>query len=97
MISWVHKEKPLLTLVQFVGDESLSIDRPHGKSKNKDSHYMRSAPSLIRNLEVGTEKPFKEYQNMVFNAPPDVGSQNLRVLRNVTQVRNARQRFKKLS
>ena len=97
MISWVHKDKPLHTLVQFVGDEKLSVDRPHGKSKSKETAYMRSAPSLIRNLEVGTEKPYKEYQSMVFNAPPDVGSQNLRVPRNVTQVRNARQRFKKLS
>ena len=30
---------------------------------------------MIRNLEVGTEKPFKEYQNRVFDAPTDIGSQ----------------------
>ena len=97
MISWIHRDKPLLTLVQFVGDENLSVDRPHGKSKNKSSNYVRSAPSLIRDLEVGTEKPFKEYQTHVFNAPPDAGSQKIRAPRNVTQVRNARQRFKKMN
>ena len=97
MISWVHREKPLLTLVQFVGDEKLSVDRPHGRCKKKNVNYARSAPSLLRNLEVGTEKPFKEYQTRVFNAPTDIGSQNLRVPKNVTQVRNARQRFKKLT
>ena len=95
MISWVHKQKPLLTLLQFVGNEKLSIDRPHGKSK-KEINYIRSAPSLIRELEVGCEKPFQAYQNHVFNAPPGAGSQNLRVPRNTTQVRNAKQRYRKM-
>ena len=69
MISWVHRKKPLFTLVQFVGD-----DRPHGKSKKGTTNYVRSAPSLIREFEVGLVKPFREYQNHVFNAPPDIGT-----------------------
>ena len=97
MISWINKEKPLFTLVQFVGDASLSVDRPHGKSKQKKANYVRSAPSLIRQLEVGTDKPFQDYQNKVFNAPPDVGSQSLRAPRDITQVRNAQQRFRKMN
>ena len=96
MISWVHKEKELLTLVQFIGDEKLSVDRPHGKSK-KTTNYVRSAPSLIRELEVGTQKPFQQYQDSVFDAPSDAGSQNLRVPRNTTQVRNARQRYRRMN
>ena len=54
MISWIHRYKPHLTLVQFVGDESLSVDRPHGNEKKKTSHFIRSAPSLIRDLEEGS-------------------------------------------
>ena len=33
MISWTHKEKPLCTLVQFCGDDKLSVDFPHKNSK----------------------------------------------------------------
>ena len=58
MISWTNRDKPLYTLVQFVGDSSLSVDRPHGRSK-KNIVYHRSAPSLLRKLEIGSEKPFK--------------------------------------
>ena len=74
----------------------LLID-PMETKKKKTSHFIRSAPSLIRDLEVGTQRPFKEYQTHVFNAPPDVGSQNLRAPRNISQVRNARQRFMKIN
>ena len=93
---WQHREKPFLTLVHFIGDKRLSVDQPHGKSKKQDTIYNRTAPSLIRELEVGTKKPFDEYQNHAFNAPADIGTQNLRVPRNITQVCNAQQRFKKM-
>ena len=96
MISWTNRDKPLYTLVQFVGDSSLSVDRPHGRSK-KNIVYHRSAPSLLRKLEIGSEKPFKEYQKHVFDAPPDVGTHALRVPRDITQVRNAQQRFKRMN
>ena len=93
MISW-SKDKSLLTLVQFVGDHTVSVDFPHGNSK-KGIPYHRSAPSLIRDLEVGNDKPFRAYQNKVFNAPTDKATQKFNVPRNITQIRNARQNFKK--
>ena len=93
---WQHWEKPFLTLVHFIGDKRLSVDQPHGKSKKQDTIYNRTAPSLIRELEVGTKKPFDEYKDHAFNAPADIGTQNLRVPRNITQVCNAQQRFKKM-
>ena len=93
-ISWTHREKPMLTLIQYVGDDSVSVDFPHKNSK-KDIPYIRSAPSVLRDLEVGTKKPFQTYQEQVFNAPTDATSQNLLVPRNTTQVRNARQRFRR--
>ena len=92
-ISWTHKDKPL-TLVQFVGDDSVSVDFPHKNSK-KDIPYIRTAPSVLRELEVSKEKPYRTYQQHVFNAPPDATSQNLLVPRNITQVRNCKQRFRK--
>ena len=93
-ISWTHRDKPMLVLIQFVGNEDVAVDFPHKNSK-KQIPYIRSAPSLLRDLEAGTGKPFKEYQKRVFNAPPDVTSQNLLAPRNITQVRNSQQRFRK--
>ena len=97
MISWSHKDKPMLTLVQFVGDHTLSVDFPHGNAKKNHMPYYRSAPSLIRELEVGSEKPAKVYQKKVFEAAPDTSSQRFKVPRNLGQVRNARQNFKKMT
>ena len=48
-----------------------------------------SKVKLIWELEVGTQKPFQQYQNYAW-------SQNPGVLRNTTQVRNARQRYKRI-
>ena len=94
MFSWTHRDRPLFTLVQFVGNDSLSVDFPHKNSK-KGVPYVRSAPSVLREVEASTDKPFKVYQNQVRNAPPDASTQNLRVPRCITQVRNAKQRFRK--
>ena len=82
-ISWTHREKPMFTLIQYVGADSVSVDFPHKNSK-KDIPYIRSAPSVLRDLEVGTRKPFQIYQEKVFNAPPDATSQNLLVPRKMT-------------
>ena len=94
MFSWAHKDKPLLTLVQFVGNDSLSVDFPH-KNNKKGIPYIRSAPSVLRDVEATTDKPSKVYQQQVRNAPPDAPTQNLLVPRCITQVRNAKQRFRK--
>ena len=94
MFSWSHRDNPLCTLVQFVGDESASVDFPHKNSK-KGIPYVRSAPSVLRDLEIAKEKPFRTYQQETMNAPPDATTQNLLVPRNISQVRNAKHRFTK--
>ena len=93
-ICWTHRDKPMLVLVQYVGDDSVSIDFPHKNSK-KDIPYTRTAPSVLRELEVTSKKPFQAYQEAVFNAPTDATTQSLRVPRNITQVRNSRQKFRR--
>ena len=95
MITWNHKEHPLLTLVQFVGDESVSQDFPHGNAKHTKTNYHRSAPELLRDLEVSTDKPSKVYHQKVSQAPPDVSTHRFKVPRNVSQVRNSQHHFKK--
>ena len=93
-ICWTHRDKPMLVLVQFVGDDALCVDFPHKNSK-KDIPFIRTAPSVLRELEVTTKKPFEAYQEAVFNAPTDSTTQNLRVPRNITQVRNSKQKFRR--
>ena len=94
MFSWTHRDDPLVTLVQFVGDHTVSVDFPHKNSK-KGVPYIRSAPSVLRDLEITKEKPFRKYQQDTMGAPPDATTQQLLVPRNVSQVRNAKQRFRK--
>ena len=94
MFSWTHNDKKLYTLVQFVGNDELSVDFPHKNSK-KGIPYIRTAPSVLRDLEVTKEKPYRRYQQDTMNAKPDATTQNLLCPRNVSQVRNAKQRFKK--
>ena len=97
MISWSHRDKPMFTLIQFVGDHTVSVDFPHGNSKKSSMPYHRTAPSLLRDIEVGKDKPAKEYQKKVFDAPKDPSSQRFKVPRNLSQIRNARQNIKKMS
>ena len=74
MFSWTHRDKSLVTLVQFIGNDSLSVDFPHKNSKT-GVPYVRSAPSVLREVEANTDKPFRVYQEQVRNAPPDASSQ----------------------
>ena len=53
-ICWTHRDKPMLVLVQFVGDDALCVDFPH-KSSKKDIPFIRTAPSVLRELEVTTK------------------------------------------
>merc|ERR1719300_801147 len=98
MVSWSHKYKQLLTLIQFVGDHTVSQDFPHGNSKLTNMPYHRSPPSLLRELEaeVGSEKPSTIYKRKISEAPGEDSSKTC-VPRNITQVRNARQNLKRNS
>ena len=84
MITWIHKDYPLSTLLQFVGDDSISKDFPHGNSKHSNVNYHRSAASLIRDLEVTSDKPSKTYSSKVSEAQPDISSQKFKVPRNIS-------------
>ena len=94
IFSWTHRDDQLTTLVLFVGDHTVSVDFPHKNSK-KGIPFIRSAPSVLRDLEITKEKPFRKYQHAVMSAPPDATSQNLLAPRNITKVRNATQKFRK--
>ena len=97
MYSWIHRDLPLYTLVQFVGDHTVSIDFPHGNAKKRNQPYHRSAPSLLRDLEVGDHQPAQEYHQRVTQAEPSLQHQTLRVPRNTDQIRSARKLFKKMT
>ena len=50
---------------------------------------------MLRDLEVTKEKPYRKYQQDTMNARPDATTQNLLCPRNISQVKNAKHRFKK--
>ena len=96
MCSWTLQKDPRLTLIQFVGDEKLSVDRPHGNSKNEQRPYVRSAPSVIRRQEGTTRTPQLAYNEEAVSAATDTSNQLLRTCRNTKQIKNAQQNLRRL-
>ena len=94
MFSFILKDVPSLTLVQFIGNESLSVDYPHGNSK-KNRNYTRVAPSVIRRAEETRTAPGRAYTEEVENASEDLSSQRLRTPRNKGLIRNAQKRLRR--
>lgn len=42
----INKINPLV-LVHYIGDESVAVYFPHGNSKDSDSKYVRTMPSVL--------------------------------------------------
>ena len=61
MLLWTLQNDPDRTLVQFIGDESLSVDLPHGNSKPTEKRpakpYVRTAASVLRDVEGAAATP----------------------------------------
>jgi hypothetical protein len=67
-ISWTHRDKPMLVLIQFVGNEDVAVDFPHKNSK-KQIPYIRSAPSLLRDAEQELGSHLKNTKNVLSMHP----------------------------
>ena len=94
MLSWNLQNDPDRTLVQFIGDESLSVDLPHGNSKPTEKRpakpYVRTAASVLRDVEASAATPAMTYREKTLNASTDTSDQRLRTVANAKQVENAR-------
>lgn len=94
MISWYLQNNPNRTLVQFVGDETLSLDIPHGNSKPTQDRpskpYVRVAASVLRDVEGSEATPAMTYREKTLNASSERSDQLLRTVANAKQVENAR-------
>ena len=93
MISFNQKQFPHVVLVQFIGDDSLSVDFPLANSKSDDP-YFRTAPSAIRRAEVSTAPPAATYRDDPSNAKAGIHSQKFKNINNSRQARNAKYRFR---
>ena len=83
----------ICTLIQYLGDKNLAVDFPHGNTKHNPRNYMRTCPSVLRDIEdkSKTEPPSKVYKKEV-TVTSAIPMSHLPVLqpRNSKQVENAR-------
>ena len=80
-----------LILVQYIGDETVAVDFPHGNSKNSDSKYVRTMPSVLKHIEsrCDKEKPSTIYRSEVTKSSP-ISHMSTSQPRNIKQVENLR-------
>ena len=85
-----NKINPLV-LVHYIGDESVAVDFPHGNSKDSDSKYVRTMPSVLKHIEsrCDKEKPSVIYRSEVTKSSPISHMSTLQP-RNIKQVENIR-------
>ena len=64
-----QRETDNIILVHYLGDESISTSRPHGNSKQPNSVFVRTQPSVLEFMEnqvkTSGDNPHKIYKKIV--------------------------------
>jgi len=77
-------------LVQYVGDETVAAQFPHGNYKSKSRNYVRTQPHVLQNIANSTGSLQHVYQQIVTeNAGCSSGMQLSAASRNMRQVWHA--------
>ena len=60
------KKDSTLKLVEYLGDETKYVPRPHGNQKDPHGDYRRTLPSILRQMEkqTHTKNPMDTYREM---------------------------------
>ena len=88
---WWLIENPHLVLVHCLGDETEYKPTPHGNSKNSSTEYIRTCPSVIKDIaDKSTDSSATVYQKLA-SAPCDPELNAVLRPRNLKQVQNVNQ------
>ena len=76
------------TVLQYAGDERVATEFPHGNAKATTRNFVRTQPSVLRQIEASTGFPQTVYQSLVLagTATPAPATS---LPRNAMQVQNA--------
>ena len=87
-ISYLSTE-PLMQAVEYIGDESLYVPLPHGNSKDKDTEFVRTAPSVMNEIKqsVKHNSAGNVYKKMVVQCD-SAEAQGVLNPRNLSQIKN---------
>ena len=89
-VAYFHCEHPKAVLVTYVGDDAVAAQFAHGNSRQHQRPYVRTQPSVLRQLQQPTDSSARQvYQQLVLAGPSDVQEQLTSVPRNIEQVRNS--------
>ena len=89
--AYILLEKPEYCLIHYFGDESTYRPLPHGNSKPGTGNYVRTCPSVLKNMRkrVETESSGNVYKKMVTEIKTGV-HQGVLNPRNLKQVQNVK-------
>lgn len=81
-------------LIQYLGDEKVAINFPHGNKRHDNRDHIRTCPSVLNELETqcSTSTTSKVYKSSIANLPPVTHIPVLQP-RNSKQVENLRVKY----
>jgi len=87
-IVYRRADVPDAVVVEYVGDQTLAVDFPHGNATKTSRPYIRSQPSVLTKIASATGSAQSVYQTLVVGAQTSDANNATGVPRNREQVRN---------
>ena len=89
------ESKNKVTLVHYLGDESIGSQHPHGNSKsNTNKLYVRTCPSVLHTASKLKDCPSNVYKRIITDTKCPPGKQSVLMPRNPKQISNLQAREK---
>lgn len=82
----IDTTEPTLTLIQYVGDESVAIDYPHGNRKGTSITHIRTCPSVLKKVSQSEDIPSNVYKKEIASDTCEPSHQSVLKPRNCKQV-----------
>jgi hypothetical protein len=79
---------PALTLVHYLGDETVAADFPHGNAKQSTVPHVRTCPSMLRMISKSDQVPSNVYKKVIAENDCVPALQPVSNPRNTKQVAN---------
>lgn len=88
---WYLVDNPHIVLIHYLGDESEYVPTPHGNAKTDDKEYIRTCPSVLKNISDSTKNSSSTTYQELATAPCEPELNPVLRPRNLKQVQNKHQ------
>jgi hypothetical protein len=91
-VAYTRLDRPNAVLVQYLGDDTVAAQFPHGNATTTSRNYVRTQPHVLTDLKKASDSSSAQrvYQSMVVVGTASQNSNPVTAVpRNTQQVRNA--------